>query len=62
MKYQALDVSKDQNARKEMVDKTGRMSVPVVDIDGEIAVGYDEDWMREKLEIGPKVAAPRFSR
>jgi hypothetical protein len=45
-----------------MVDKTGRMSVPVVDIDGEIAVGYDEDWMREKLEIGPKVASPRFSR
>ena len=61
MKYQDLDVSKDQTARKEMVEKTGRMSVPVVDIDGDIAVGYDEDWMREKLGLAPKVA-PKFSR
>lgn len=60
MKYQALDVTKDQNARKEMVEKTGRMSVPVVDIDGDIAVGYDEDWMREKLGLKP--ARPSFSR
>ncbi len=44
-----------------MVEKTGRMSVPVVDIDGDIAVGYDEDWMREKLGLEPKVA-PRFGR
>lgn len=44
-----------------MVEKTGRMSVPVVDIDGEIAVGYDEDWMREKLDLAPK-AAPSFGR
>ncbi len=44
-----------------MVEKTGRMSVPVVDIDGEIAVGYDEDWMREKLGLAAK-SAPRFGR
>jgi len=56
-----MDVSKDQAARKEMVEKTGRMSVPVVDIDGDIAVGYDEDWMREKLGLAPK-AAPTFGR
>jgi glutaredoxin 3 len=61
VKFQVMDVSKDQTARKEMVEKTGRMSVPVVDIDGDIAVGYDEDWMREKLGIAPK-AAPSFNR
>jgi hypothetical protein len=44
-----------------MVEKTGRKSVPVVDIDGDIAVGYDEEWMREKLGITPQ-AAPRFGR
>ena len=44
-----------------MVEKTSRRTVPVIDIDGDIAVGYDEDWMREKLGIAPK-AAPVFGR
>ncbi len=44
-----------------MVEKTGRMTVPVIDIDGDIAVGYDEDWMREKLGLGSR-SAPRFGR
>jgi glutaredoxin len=50
-------VTKDQNALKEMVEKTGRRSVPVVEIDGEIAVGFDEDWMRQKLELVPREAS-----
>lgn len=49
--YENVDVSKDTNARDEMVDKTGQLGVPVVDIDGEISVGYDEKWIKEKLGI-----------
>jgi glutaredoxin 3 len=40
--YKNLDVSRDKIARDEMVSKTGRLAVPVVDIDGEVSVGYDE--------------------
>jgi len=49
--YENADVSKDTNARDEMVNKTGQLGVPVVDIDGEITVGYDEKWIKEKLGI-----------
>jgi glutaredoxin 3 len=49
--YEDVDVSKDNNARDEMVNKTGQLGVPVVDIDGELTVGYDENWIKEKLGI-----------
>jgi glutaredoxin len=49
--YENVDVSTDTDARDEMVSKTGQLGVPVIDIDGEISVGYDENWIKEKLAI-----------
>jgi hypothetical protein len=34
--YKNLDVATDKAARDEMVTKTGRLAVPVVDIYGEV--------------------------
>jgi hypothetical protein len=34
-----------------MVGKSGRMAVPVIDIDGSIVVGFDEPALRQKLGI-----------
>lgn len=49
--YKNLDVSRDKIARDEMINKTGKMVVPVVDVDGEVSIGYDEKWLKEKLNI-----------
>jgi glutaredoxin len=49
--YQSFDVASDKAARDEMIKKTGQMAVPVIDIDGEVAVGYDEKWIRQKLNL-----------
>jgi glutaredoxin len=49
--YKDLDVARDKMAREEMLNKTGQFAVPVVDIDGEIAVGYDEKWLKQKLNL-----------
>jgi glutaredoxin 3 len=49
--YKNLDVATDKVARDEMVSKTGRLAVPVVDIDGEVSVGYDEKWLKRKLNL-----------
>jgi len=49
--YQDFDVAKDKIAREEMLNKTGRIAVPVVDIDGEISVGYDLNWLKHKLNF-----------
>ena len=49
--YKYLDVSRDKIARDEMVSKTGRLAVPVVEVDGEVSIGYDEKWLKEKLNL-----------
>ena len=49
--YKYLDVSRDKIARDEMVSKTGRLAVPVIEVDGEVSIGYDEKWLKEKLNL-----------
>ena len=44
------DVAADEKARDEMVKKTGQMGVPVIDIDGEFTIGFDQ--MRLKQLLG----------
>jgi glutaredoxin-like YruB-family protein len=45
------DVSVDKVAADEMVKKSGQMGVPVLDIDGEIIVGFDKDKIKQLLGI-----------
>jgi len=49
--YQNLDVASDKAARDEMTSKTGQLGVPVVDIDGDVLVGFNENWLRQKLNL-----------
>ena len=45
------DVATDPNAIKDAVAKSGQMGVPVIDIDGNIVVGFDEPEIKRLLEI-----------
>lgn len=44
--YEEIDVSTNPSAAQEMISKSGQMGVPVIDVDGDITVGFD----RPKLE------------
>jgi len=50
IKFTDVDVSADEAAQKEMVDKSGQMGVPVIDIDGKILVGFDQAKIEEALK------------
>mgnify|MGYP002832352537 CR=1 FL=1 len=50
--YENLDVTVDEAARNEMIEKSGQMGVPVIDIDGEIIVGFNKDKLAELLGTG----------
>lgn len=50
IQFEEIDVGKDQKAAEEMVEKSGQMSVPVVDIDGKIIVGFNKDAIEKELE------------
>ncbi|MCC6638997.1 glutathione S-transferase N-terminal domain-containing protein [Candidatus Falkowbacteria bacterium] len=46
-----IDVSTDANKAQEMIEKSGQMGVPVIDIDGEIIVGFDQKKISQLLHI-----------
>ena len=49
--YTEHDVASDVEKRKEMVDMTGQMGVPVIRVDDDVIIGYDEPKLKELLEI-----------
>jgi glutaredoxin-like YruB-family protein len=49
--YEEKDVSVDQAAVEEMIHKSGQMGVPVIDIDGQIVVGFNEEKLSSLLNI-----------
>jgi glutaredoxin len=46
-----VDVSSNQPAAQEMISKSGQMGVPVLDIDGQIVVGFDKTRIKQLLGL-----------
>ena len=51
IEYTDYNVAEDIEKAREMVEKSGQMGVPVIDIDGEIVIGFDEPRLRELLGL-----------
>jgi len=41
--FEDINVAEDQDAAQEMIEKSGQMGVPVLDVDGEIIIGFDQE-------------------
>ncbi len=48
--FEDVDVSENHAAQEEMIAKTNQMGVPVIDIDGEIVLGFDRVAVEEALK------------
>ena len=51
VKYEEHDVSVDDKAREEMIEKSEQMGVPVILVDGQVIVGFDEQALKKALKI-----------
>lgn len=51
IEFEDIDVSKDEAVSEEMIKKSGQMGVPVVDINGQIIVGFDKAKINQLLKI-----------
>lgn len=51
VEYTEHNVASDQAKRSEMVEKSGQLGVPVIDVGGDIVVGYDEKVLKDLLGI-----------
>jgi len=49
--FEDIDVSQNQAALDEMIKKTGQTGVPVVEIDGQIIIGFDREKIVKLLNI-----------
>jgi glutaredoxin len=49
--FTEFDVATNLDKRKEMIDKTGQMGVPVIDAGGEIVIGFDEPKLKTILGL-----------
>ncbi len=45
------NVAQDRAAANEMIEKSGKMGVPTIDINGEIIVGFDRDAIKKVLKL-----------
>lgn len=49
--YEEKDVAKDTQARDDMVRKAGVLAVPVIDVDGQVVIGFDKQKLSSLLGI-----------
>jgi len=51
IEYTEHDVSVDEAMRKEMIEKTGQMGVPVIEVDEQVVVGFDKEKLSEMFGL-----------
>ncbi len=49
IEFENIDVAGNQEAANEMIEKSGQMGVPVIEIDGTIIVGFDQPKVKQAL-------------
>ncbi len=49
--FEDFDVSADRAKADEMIKKSGQMGVPVLDIEGQLIIGFDKDKIKNALGL-----------
>lgn len=51
IEFEDINVAENLEAQKEMIEKSGQYSVPVIEINNEIVVGFNQDLIKQLLKI-----------
>ncbi len=51
IEFENIDVAADPAKGQEMVKETGQMGVPVIEIDGEFIIGFDQEKTKTALGL-----------
>jgi glutaredoxin 3 len=54
VKYEEHNVAADMKAREDMVEKSHQLGVPVIDIDDNIIIGFDQRTIEKLLNLDKK--------
>lgn len=50
IEYVDINVAEDREAAKKMVEKSGQMGVPQIEINGKLIVGFNKEAIEEELK------------
>jgi len=51
LEYDEYNVATDVEKQKEMIEKTGQLGVPVIEVNGKIVIGFDKPLIEEYLGL-----------
>jgi glutaredoxin-like YruB-family protein len=51
VEYEEKDVANDQAAASEMIQKSGQMGVPVITVDDEMVIGFNQPKLQDLLGV-----------
>ncbi len=51
VQFEDINVAENHAAAHEMIEKSGQMGVPVIEINGKMIVGFDRDAIKKALGI-----------
>ena len=49
--FKEIDVEKDPKAAEDMVKRSGQTGIPVIEVNGEIIVGFDQEKLKTALKM-----------
>lgn len=51
IEFEETDVSQDEKVKEDLIKKTGKIEMPVIEVDGEFVVGFDKEKISKLLNI-----------
>jgi len=51
IQFEDIDVAANQTAAQEMISRSGQMGVPVIDVDGQLVIGFDKGKLKKLLGL-----------
>lgn len=58
IQFEDIDVAANQAMAQEMIKKSGQLGVPVIDVNGQIVVGFDKNKLKQLLNISAATGSP----
>jgi len=50
IQYENIDVEKNEDEAEKIIEKTGQSGFPIIDINGEIIIGFSEEKIKSLLK------------
>jgi len=49
IQFEEVDVEKNEEAAEDIIERTGQSGFPIIEIDGELVIGFDKEQLEELL-------------